>query len=81
MLAVLGDPHCWPAAQLPQSTVPPQPSAMGPHWMLRDAQSAVVSFTQPSVPLQRPGVAPPPPQVCGAVQLPQSAVRPPQPSD
>jgi hypothetical protein len=53
---------------------------MSPHWIPMPAQFAVVLATQPSVPLHTPGVAPPPPQVCGAVQEPQSAVRPPQPS-
>jgi hypothetical protein len=79
-LACVGEPHCWPEGQPPQLTVPPHPSDIGPHCTLRDAQSAAVRGTQPSVPLQSPGVAPPPPHVCGAVHAPQSGVRPPQPS-
>ena len=58
-----------------QSSRPPQPSAITPHPMFAEAQ---VRGTQPAVPPHLLG-APPPPQVCGAVQAPQFS-SPPQPS-
>jgi hypothetical protein len=53
-------PQLWPTAHAPQSTDPPQPSAIGPHWMLFAAQSAVVRGVHPLLPPHTLGVPPPP---------------------
>src|SRR5207249_3618232 len=60
--------------QVPQLSVPPQPSETVPQSAPWAAQVVGVQAPVP----QTLGV-PPPPQVCGAVQLPQLKV-PPQPS-
>jgi hypothetical protein len=60
--------------QAPQSTVPPQPSEIGPQVALTLAQLRGVQAGVPHT-----FAVPPPPQMAGAVQLPQSSV-PPQPS-
>jgi hypothetical protein len=62
--------------QVPQlAIVPPQPSPAGPQLMF---SSAHVIGTHAEPPLQTPGV-PPPPHVCGGVQVPHW-IRFPQPS-
>ena len=58
-------PHVWGAAHGPQFTVPPQPSAMTPHWALACWQVRGWQLVRP----QTPGV-PPPPHVSGATQVP-----------
>ena len=80
-------PHDSPgghAAPVPHVTVPPQPSAMTPQFigMPDDVTQTVlaVAGTHPAEPPHTFGV-PPPPQVCGAVQVTHgAAIRPPQPS-
>jgi hypothetical protein len=63
------------AAQVPhEATTPPQPSPIGPQFAPTSAQSRGVQAGAPHA----LGV-PPPPQVLGAVQPPQSTL-PPQPS-
>ena len=59
---------------MPQSTVPPQPSEIGPHEALTLAQLRGVHVGVPQT-----FAVPPPPQMAGDWQLPQSSV-PPQPS-
>ena len=70
MFAWLLCPHSCPAGQGPQSTVEPQPSAMKPHCAPTCAQvRGVQAATQaPFVHERLP------------VQVPQTGVRPPQPS-
>jgi hypothetical protein len=63
------------AVQVPQSSVPPQPSLAKPQSAPVVAQ---VCGTQPP-PFPQTFGTPPPPQVSGAAQVPQSSV-PPQPS-
>jgi hypothetical protein len=64
---------------LPQSTVPPQPSGAIPHVApIALHATAAVAGTQAAMPPHLKWV-PPPPQVSGAVQVPQLRV-PPQPS-
>ena len=60
------------AVQVPQSSVPPQPSGMLPQFMPRAAHVVGVHPQTFAVP--------PPPHVCGAVHAGQSRT-PPQPSD
>ena len=67
-------PQVWPAGQLPQFSIPPQPSSLGPHCSFREAQVAGMQAPLP----QTPGL-PPPPQISGGVQVPQLRT-PPQPS-
>jgi hypothetical protein len=71
-------PQLWFAAHCPQSTDPPQPSAIGPHWTFAAPQSVTVLGLHPLSPPHTLGV-PPPPQLCGGVQFPQLR-RPPHPS-
>jgi hypothetical protein len=65
--------HEVPVAQLPQETVPPQPSAAEPQLLVPQAWVAVfgVQTQVPGLPLQ---------EFCAAVQVPQLTV-PPQPSE
>jgi hypothetical protein len=53
----------------------PQPSPAGPHVIFWSAQ---VSGTQGLVPPHFPAI-PPPPHVCGGVQVPQLVMTPPHP--
>jgi hypothetical protein len=74
----LGDPpppHVCGGAQVPQSTTPPHPSAIGPQfapacWHVRGVHGGAPHWF----------AVPPPPHVLSPVQSPQLAVRPPQPS-
>lgn len=70
-------PQVWPAAQVPHINNPPQPSDTGPHVAPAPAQVRATQLPPPGVPhwLARP----PPPQVCGAAQVPHIS-SPPQPS-
>src|SRR5580693_2845805 len=73
-------PHVWPAGHGWQSEVnPPQPSLCCPHVPV--AYDALVRdvHVPPSGAPHMPGV-PPPPQLCGAAQVPQLLVSPLQPS-
>jgi hypothetical protein len=75
-------PHACPAGQLPQLMTFPQPSPAGPHIkpscvQVFGTQAWPASKLPPDVP-HIPGT-PPPPQVAGAVHMPQS-IRLPQPS-
>jgi len=73
---VLGVPsQAWFVPQVPQSSIPPQPSPCMPQLDPSEAQVAGVHMT---VWPQTLGM-PPPPHVSGMVQVPQSSV-PPQPS-
>ena len=68
--------HTEPAGHVPQSSEPPQPSPAGPHDRFSAEQ---VSGWHDGAP-HTPGV-PPPPQVCGSLQLPQPpSMTLPQPS-
>jgi hypothetical protein len=75
-LAVPAPPHVSGAVQVPQLSVPPQPSACVPHV----APSSVHVFgVQVCAAPQTLGV-PPPPQLSSPVHVPQLAIVPPQPS-
>src|SRR5262249_17520749 len=66
---------------VPQSKMPPQPSAIMPHWL--GAHTVIGVHAPPSGPLTVPPpqmLGPPPPQISGGVHTPQLAVTPPQPS-
>ena len=67
-------PQIWPAGQVPQLRMLPQPSPMGPHC---SCCSAHVLGQQPAPPWQGSvhelGM-PPPPQIAGGVQVPHSSV-------
>jgi hypothetical protein len=66
-----------PFAQLvPQSSTPPQPSEMSPHWAPATAHVVVAHDAAPHTLAD-----PPPPQVCPVEQLPvPHVIAPPQPS-
>ena len=65
--------------QVPQFVVnPPQPSGCGPHVPAGNAEH--VFGVQATDPPPHTLATPAPPHVCGAVQLPQLVVSPPQPS-
>jgi hypothetical protein len=64
-----------PPSQPPHWIKLPQPSPAGPQLTPACAQ---LSGTHPLEPAHWPGI-PPPPQVCGGVQVPQLAMTPPQP--
>jgi hypothetical protein len=68
-------PQVCPLAQVPQATVPPQPSPMKPQ-----LAPSVVQVFGLQLPLPQLFGVPPPPQVIGAVQTPQLMVLP-QPSE
>ena len=70
-------PHDCPAVQAPQLKSPPQPSATGPQLAPTLAQVRGTQLLAPGVP--QTFARPPPPQDCGAVQVPHMS-SPPQPS-
>src|SRR5206468_2232718 len=71
-------PQLCGVVQVPQLSNPPQPSATGPQLAPPSIASAQLFGTQPATPPHTLGV-PPPPQVSGAKQVPQS-IELPQPS-
>jgi hypothetical protein len=65
----------------PQSTTPPQPSATSPHSLAPQSAGVLgVQVPPPGPPEPHTLGVPPPPHVCGEVQLPQLTVTLPQPS-
>jgi hypothetical protein len=81
MFGVPAPPHTWPAAQLvPQSRMPPHPSAIFAHWPAWHVRGMHWPPSALTIPLPHTLETPPPPQVCGNVHGWQFAVTPSQPS-
>ena len=74
-------PHTWPPGHvLPQSTIPPHPSAILPQFAPWQVTGMHCPPSAPTTALPHTLDVPPPPQVCGNVHGWQYAVTPSQPS-